>query len=245
MKRQGLTILEVLVAVAIFLMAVVVIGQLLQMAGERAMEVRFQSEAAQLCQSKLAELSAGAIPFESQGDTPLEEDESWLCSVEAEQGNVVGVWKVRVSMARTRPDGARAEYCSVSQLILDPAARGSTMDSVAISGTEATGGSSSGSSSSSSSSNSSSSTQSSSGASGAAAAPSAGGGGSSSGASSSGGSSGGGSGPVGGGGSPVGGGGGGSGSGPVGGGGGSSGGGGGGGGSSPGSGSNSNNNRRN
>lgn len=140
MKRQGLTILEVLVAVAIFLMSVVAIAHLLFMASERAMEVRFQSEAAQLCQAKLAELSAGAIPFESLGDTPLEEDESWQWSLEAEQGSVAGLWNVRVSMARLKPDGTRAEYCSVSQMILDPAARGSTMDSVAISGTEAAAG---------------------------------------------------------------------------------------------------------
>jgi Tfp pilus assembly protein PilV len=143
MKRQGLTILEVLVAVAIFFLSVGVIGQLLLMAGERAMEVRFQSEGAQLCQAKLAEIAAGAIPFESMGDTPLEEDDSWQWSMEAEQGAVAGLWQVKVSMSRIKSDGTRAEYCSVSQMILDPAARGSTMDTVAISGTEATGGGSS------------------------------------------------------------------------------------------------------
>lgn len=136
MKRQGLTILEVLVALAIFLLAMIGIGELLIQASERALEVRYHSEAAQLAQSKLAELAAGAIPFESVGDQAVEEDDSWVWSMDAQQGDIAGLWNVRVSLARMKPDGSRAEYCAVSQMILDPAQRGSTLDSVAISGSD-------------------------------------------------------------------------------------------------------------
>ena len=54
-KRPALSLLEVIIAMAIFLMAVVVIGQLVTMGGERAPEVDQQSEATMLCQSKLSE----------------------------------------------------------------------------------------------------------------------------------------------------------------------------------------------
>ena len=61
--RPGLTLLEVLVALAIFLLSFAAISQLVTTAGHRALEARRKEEAARLARSKLAEVFAGAVPL--------------------------------------------------------------------------------------------------------------------------------------------------------------------------------------
>jgi general secretion pathway protein I len=129
-RRPGLSLLEVLVALAIFLLAIVAIGRLVVLAGEQALDVKLQSQAAQIAESKLAEIAVGAVALESQSEVPVEEDPDWLWSLD-----VPGLWNVTVRVLRMRPEGTLGEYCSLSQMILDPSLRGSTQDTVTISGT--------------------------------------------------------------------------------------------------------------
>src|SRR5262245_17108748 len=75
--RRGMSLLEVLAALAIFLMSVIVLGRLVIFAGERARDVQAVSEATQLCQSKLAEVVAGAVPLDPQSGVAFEEDPAW------------------------------------------------------------------------------------------------------------------------------------------------------------------------
>lgn len=121
--RSGLSLLEVLVALTIFLVALIGIGRIITISGERSLDVHQQGEAAQLCQAKLAEVIAGVVPLSSQGETTIEEAPDWLWSLECDSENVPGVWNVRVRVYRTRVDGSRVE-CALSQLVLDPAQRG-------------------------------------------------------------------------------------------------------------------------
>src|SRR5438309_256015 len=53
-SRRGLTLLEVIVALSIFLMALVGIGRLITLASDAAVEVQQQGQAVQLAQSQLA-----------------------------------------------------------------------------------------------------------------------------------------------------------------------------------------------
>ncbi len=129
-QRRGLSLLEVLIALAIFLMSLIVIGRLVTLGGDRALDVQQQGQAAQLCQSKLAEINAGVVPLSSQAEVPFDEDPDWYWSLEAEQGTVSGLWNVTVRVHRIRSDGSRVE-CSLHQMVLDPSLRGSTADAAA------------------------------------------------------------------------------------------------------------------
>src|SRR5262249_36413301 len=148
-SRPGLSLLEVLVALAIFLFALVGLGTLITLGGDRALDVRQQSWAIQRCQSKLAEVMVGAVPLSPQSDVPFEEDPDWHWSLEAEATGITGLWNVTVRVMRQRPDGSRVET-SLTQLVPDPSLRGgsspaSTPDtgasspSASPSGTAATG----------------------------------------------------------------------------------------------------------
>jgi type II secretory pathway pseudopilin PulG len=121
-----LSLLEVLVAMAIFLFSLVAIGRLITIGGDQAVDVRQQGEAIQLCQSKLDEVRCGALPLTSQTDVPLEEDPNWLWTLDAEQGAAAGLWNVTVRVSRKGPDGSRLQ-ASLSQMIIDPSIRGATM----------------------------------------------------------------------------------------------------------------------
>lgn len=131
-NRRGLSLMEVLIALTIFLFSLVAIGRLVVMSGDRALDVQQQSLAAQLCQAKLAEVLAGAVPLSSQSDVPFDEDPDYRWSLDAQSDATPNLWRVQVRVTRERPDGSKIE-CSLSQMVLDPSQRGSTLDTPATS----------------------------------------------------------------------------------------------------------------
>jgi prepilin-type N-terminal cleavage/methylation domain-containing protein len=127
--RPGFSLLEVLIALAIFLVSLIALGQLLTISGERAYEVQQQSHAAQLCQSKLAEVVAGAVSLSSTSAS-FDEDPDWQWNLDAEQdSSITGLWRVQVKVSRDLPDGSHYES-TINQMVLDPSLRGSTADSL-------------------------------------------------------------------------------------------------------------------
>jgi prepilin-type N-terminal cleavage/methylation domain-containing protein len=144
-RRRGLSLLEVLMAMAIFLFSIVAISRLVIAAADRALETRYRSEAVQICQQKLMRVTIGDVPLSSQGDTPDDDDPDWHWSINAEQGNVANLWNITVKASRAGPNGAVREYCSLTQMVLDPSQRGSSFDTVTINGTSSNTGSATGS----------------------------------------------------------------------------------------------------
>jgi len=135
--RPGFSLLEVLAALAIFLISLIALGQLISITGEHALEVQQLSRASQLSQSKLAEIVSGAISLSSQsGD--FDEDPDWHFQVDAEQdySAITGLWRVKVTVTRDMGDGTTMES-TVSQMVLDPSQRGSTADAAASAATTA------------------------------------------------------------------------------------------------------------
>jgi len=136
--RPGMSLLEVMTAMAIFLMALIVIGRLIVMSTDMALDVQYQSQAAQMCQSKLAEVVAGAVPLNAQNDVPFDEDPDWKWSLDCEQGSVTGLWTVTVKVVRERGPNQRNE-CLLSQMMLDPSIKGSALDAAASASSSSTG----------------------------------------------------------------------------------------------------------
>jgi type II secretion system protein I len=130
-RRAGLTLLEVLVALAVFLMSMVGLGTLITMSSDRAIDVRQKGWAIQRCQSKMAEVLVGAVPLESQQDIPFDEDPDWRWSLEVEDSGVIGLMRVTVRVSRQRADRSAAET-SLTQLVLDPSLRGGAAPPVMV-----------------------------------------------------------------------------------------------------------------
>lgn len=122
--RRGLSLLEVIVALAIFLFSLVAISQLMDQGANMAVEMDERSHAAMLVQSKLAELSAGSEQLVSHGESAIDGETDWYWSLTAEADTVPGLYRVAVTVHKDTPRG-RVEV-TFSQIVLDPNQRGST-----------------------------------------------------------------------------------------------------------------------
>jgi general secretion pathway protein I len=141
MRKQGvrpaLTLLEVVIALAIFLLAMTVFSQMLLRNGEITRDIQRQNLATRLCQSKLSEVVAGVVPLTSQSDTAFDEEPNYTWSLEADNGSIAGIWNVTVRVTRQQTDAGNPISCSLTEMVLDPSIIGSTQDVPAVSGTNA------------------------------------------------------------------------------------------------------------
>jgi hypothetical protein len=124
--------MEVLVALALFLFAFAALGQLISASGDRALAIQHQSEAARLCQSKMAEVIVGAVPLSSVDAASFDEAPDFSWSMTAEQnGSVTGLWNVTVKVTREGAGGSK-NVAELTQMVLDPSLRGSSFDTVTV-----------------------------------------------------------------------------------------------------------------
>jgi general secretion pathway protein I len=127
-SRGGFTLFEVIIALAIFLLSLVAITQLVNLAVDRAQDIRLQLQATQLCQTKLAELAVGIVPLAPQADVAFLDEPDWHWTVECQPSQIRGLWEVCVTVIRLQPNGSRSEW-SLGELILDPALHGNRLNS--------------------------------------------------------------------------------------------------------------------
>jgi hypothetical protein len=146
-SRPALSLLEVLIALAVLLFALIGIGRLITLGGDQALEVEARSQAVELCRSKLDEVACGAVPLSSQSGVAFDEDPEWTWSLDAEQGAVAGLWNVTVTVSRDNPGGGKTQ-CALNQIVLDPSQIGTAYDAAIIASASQSSSSSSGNSSS-------------------------------------------------------------------------------------------------
>jgi len=137
--RRGLSLLEVIVALAIFLISLVAISQLVKSALDRSIEIDVRNYGAMLAQSKIARVVSGDLPLTSVGETTDADDSDWSWSLDAAQDNIPNLYRVRVEVWRT-VNGRKIEV-AFSQYVLDPAKRGGTDASAIGTDDTTTGGS--------------------------------------------------------------------------------------------------------
>ncbi len=127
--RPALTLMEVLVSLAIFLISLVALTHLVNIGTQAGVDARLTKEATFLCQSKLAEFKAGIEPLESKKDVAfVEEESSWLWSALCEPvEEIPDLWRVEVTVHRER-EGRSPLEVTITQLILAPGIRGSSLD---------------------------------------------------------------------------------------------------------------------
>jgi len=95
-RRSGLSLLEVVLALSILGIAVGILSTIMQQSADNGLRARRITQAQMVCESKMAEAMAGALPLQSTQWTPVAsiDGASWYYSLEviqAEQPNMVGV----------------------------------------------------------------------------------------------------------------------------------------------------------
>ncbi len=127
--RAGVTLFEVVVAMVIFALTLPALNTLVTMGTQRAEESAYLSRASMECRSKLAEVTVGAAPMETTDWTPftdMPDMTNWTWKLTANNGDVDGLKQVQVSV-KFDP-GTSPVQVTLSQYVIDPASRGSTLD---------------------------------------------------------------------------------------------------------------------
>lgn len=118
-RSRGLTLFEVLISLVIFIGAMAAIGQLVSNGVRAALQARFQTQAAMMCEAKLAEVVAGVVPLtQSQAAYPDDPDWSWSLALAA--APVPGLLKVDVTVQRQGTNAKGKVVFTMARYIRDP-----------------------------------------------------------------------------------------------------------------------------
>ena len=140
-RRSGMSLIEVLVSLAIFLLSLAAIGSLVDSGSNRALSARYQNTGTRLAASKMAEVEAGVIAVSTggSGDFSADGDEGWTWTVDSIASDVSNVYSVTVTVSKQFQ--GRPFEVVVTQSIFDPALMGTGAEAQPpepISGTEGT-----------------------------------------------------------------------------------------------------------
>ena len=127
--RRGLSLLEVLISVAIFLGAMTAIMQILNSGQQSEVSARLRTEAVLRCEAKMAEIVSGIEEAVSTSEQKFPDDEigNWQWSSEVGNGGATSLLKITVTVEHL-PDGKNpnaaftlTRYMRDPQLFIDAA----------------------------------------------------------------------------------------------------------------------------
>jgi Tfp pilus assembly protein PilV len=123
-----MSLLEVLIAMAVFLICLAGIGQLVDTGTAHALEAKYQNIGTRLAQSKMAEVEAGAIPVAAggSGDFAEDGDEQWQWTVESTPTDVANAYDVAVTVSR--PYRGQTFSVKLDQIVFDPTVTGTATE---------------------------------------------------------------------------------------------------------------------
>lgn len=120
-SRAGLTLLEVLISLAIFLGALTALSQLIGIGSRAAVQAQLRTQAILKCQSKLAEVLAGAQPLESVSQAAFEDEENWKWSLDVQPGAYENMLQLTVSVLYSGAGESVTTSYQLTRQIRDPA----------------------------------------------------------------------------------------------------------------------------
>ena len=118
--RRGLSLLEVVMAVAIMGLAMAIIGNLVRLGSRNAGITKWQSQAQILCDAKMAEVSSGVLPLENIARASISERPEWTYTVEVQDSDLTGLLKVSVTVQPSDSSSTEFSPYRLTRLIPDP-----------------------------------------------------------------------------------------------------------------------------
>ena len=119
-RRGGLTMLEVILALAILGLALAAISQLVSIGARAAIESRNLTRAQIIAESIMAELAAEIIPVEPVDRLPVPNDPNWVYSTLVEGTEQPGLVAVHVVVEQYEQTGMYPLRFVVTRWMVDP-----------------------------------------------------------------------------------------------------------------------------
>lgn len=118
--HRGLSLLEVILAIAILGTAMAVIGQLMNLGYRSAVEARLRTDAGLLCDTKMAELVAGVLEVKSSSGQAIAEAPGWVYSIDIQSGSQLGLLAATVTVSQDSNQSADPISMSIVRFLPDP-----------------------------------------------------------------------------------------------------------------------------
>jgi general secretion pathway protein I len=123
-RRRGLSLLEVIVSLAILVLAIVAINRLVDIGTDRGTDARMFTRGTRLAQGKMAEVEAGIVSVSSESEGQFEgDDAAWSFKVLPEPAGPPNLYTVTIRV--TRDIQGRPIEVVLTQMIFDPTMMGS------------------------------------------------------------------------------------------------------------------------
>lgn len=119
-RRNGLSLLEVILSIAILGGSMVMIGNLYHLGYRSALRARLINEGNLLAGATMAELAAGVLPIESTSDTSIPDNPNWTYAVDVKSSMQPGLFLATVSVKREGAPGQVSTSVSIIRFIPDP-----------------------------------------------------------------------------------------------------------------------------
>ena len=137
-RRSGFSLLEVVLALAILVGSLAVVGELIGLGITHARQARDQTYAQLLCESKLAEITAGIEPLAPVQQAVFLENEEWVYSIEIFPTDELGLIGVHLTVSENRTDVPHPASFSLVRWLRDPGniPLDSTDDTTSVAGSQ-------------------------------------------------------------------------------------------------------------
>lgn len=123
-RRRGFSLLEVVLALAILVGAIAVLGELVRLGLDNAAAARDLTQAQLLCETKLAEITAGIVdPQSIQGaafSPEIDPEREWVYSVTLSSLDLQGLIAATVTVTENVPAGQTPLEFSLVRWLRDP-----------------------------------------------------------------------------------------------------------------------------
>ena len=119
-SRCGITLFEVVLALAIFLGATAVIGQILQNGSRAATRAQLTAEAAIRCERRMNEVLSGVLPLASAQRAPFEDNGNWLWTLNVVETGIPYLLETQVVVEYVNSSGVTTETFSLNRMMRDP-----------------------------------------------------------------------------------------------------------------------------
>lgn len=120
--RSGMTLFEVMLALAIFMGAYTAVTKVLEHGSKAAIRAQSTEHALYTCDRKMNEIMGGVVPLATTTDAPLDDDPTglWRWRATVGEAGVTGLLRVEITVTNTGTSN-QAETRSLVRLVRDPA----------------------------------------------------------------------------------------------------------------------------